>query len=188
MAVNDETIVRMFFERNEQALTEVLGKYGAYVRSIARNILANDEDAEECVNDTWMQAWKSIPPNRPADLKAYLGKIARNLSFNRFQKEHAKKRGGSETVHVLEELEECIGGGSTPEEEILKQELSKEINLFLSRLPKEKRMLFVARYFYADSISEIAKRFGISENVVSVRLNRIRKALKTHLSERGFES
>ena len=187
MAINDETIVRMFFERNEQALTEVLEKYGSYVRSIARNILGNHEDIEECVNDTWLQAWKSIPPNHPADLKAYLGKITRNLSFNRYQKEHALKRGGGEIDAVLDELEECIPGGSEPEEEILKQELAMEINAFLTKLPKEKRNLFVSRYYFADSIPAIANRFGISENAVSVRLNRLRKQLKAHLKERGFE-
>ncbi len=188
MAFNDETIVRLFFDRNEQALTEVLAKYGAYLRSIARNILGDEGAAEECANDALLQAWKSIPPNRPADLKAYLGKIARNLSFNRYQKEHAKKRGGGETESVLEELEECIPGGRNPEEEVIQKELAAEINAFLSKLPKDRRILFVSRYFYSDSVSSIAARFGISENAVSVRLNRLRKQLKSHLQERGFES
>ena len=186
MVITDETIVNRFFDRNEQALSDVQEKYEAYLKTVAKNILGSDLDAEECVNDTYMKAWDSIPPNRPENLKAYLSKITRNLSFNLYQKAHAGKRGGGETALVLDELEGCVPGNYDPEEEITKQELASEINAFLSGLPKENRMLFVSRYYYADSVSEIAKRFRLSENTVSVRLNRLRARLKKHLTERGY--
>ena len=187
MAMSDEEIVRLFLKRNEQALSEAERKYGPYCRSIALRILGNEEDAEECLNDALLKTWESIPPNAPDNLKAYIGRITRNLSFNLYQKERAEKRGGTQVAAVLDELEECIPGGSEPETEILKKELTSEINGFLALLTKEKRMMFVARYWYADSIPEIAKRFGISENAVSVRLNRLRKNLQAYLKERGFE-
>ena len=188
MAMTDEEIVRMFLKRNEQALSETMEKYGHYCSSIARNILGNEADAEECVNDALYRVWDSIPPNQPENFKAYIAKITRNLSFNLYQKTHAKKRGGANLDTVLDELAECIPGGNEPEKEFEKQELSAEISRFLSGLSKEKRLMFVARYFYGEPVSEIAKRFAVSENNVSVRLNRLRKALKTHLQKGGFET
>lgn len=188
MAMTDEEIVRMFLLRDESALSETMNRYGSYCRAIAKNILENDADAEECLNDALYQVWTSVPPNEPADLKAYLAKITRNLSFNLYRKLHAKKRGGSSFDAVLDELSECIPGGSEPEKEWEMQELTTEINAFLSGLPKENRMIFVARYFHGDAVATIAKRFSLSENTVSVRLNRLRKALQTYLRKRGYES
>ncbi|MBQ9911225.1 MAG: RNA polymerase sigma factor [Lachnospiraceae bacterium] len=187
MTMSDAELVRRLWEKDEQALSLVQQQYGSYCRSIAQRILGNARDAEECVNDALLKTWSSIPPNSPDSLKAYIGRITRNLSFNLYQKQRAEKRGGSGFETVLDELAECIPGGREPEEEVLMNELSSEIDRFLSSLPKEKRMLFVSRYFYAESIPEIAKRFSISKNAASVRLNRLRKELRAHLKERGFE-
>lgn len=186
MAMSDEELVRRLWARDEEALSAVQQQYGSYCRSIALRILGNEADAEECVNDALLKTWSSVPPNRPDSLKAYVGRITRNLAFNLYQKQRAGKRGGGSFDAVLDELAECIPGGSEPEEEILKQELSAEINVFLAGLSKENRMLFVSRYWYADSIPEIAKRFRFSENTVSVRLSRLRAKLKKHLTEGGY--
>ena len=188
MAMTDEEIVRMFLLRNEQALSETQQKYGNYCHSIAKNILDNDADAEECVNDALYRVWDSIPPNQPENFKAYLAKITRNLSFNLYKKAHAQKRGRTNMEAVLDELAECIPGGSEPEKEWAKQELSAEISRFLSGLSKENRLIFVARYYYGEPVQRIAKRFSLSENTVSVRLNRLRKTLQAYLKERGYEA
>ena len=186
MAISDEDIIRLMFERDEQALTEAQGKFNRYLKVISKNITGSEEDAEECVNDAFLKTWESIPPNRPSDLKAYLGKITRNLSLNRYLENHAEKRGGQAFSSVFEELEEFIPDRNDVEEDYLRQELTSEINAFLGTLPLEKRQLFVRRYYFADSIPEIARRFGISENAASVRLNRLREKLKKHLTERGY--
>ena len=185
--MEDERIVSLYWDRNEQAIAETSAKYGAYCRTIAQNILADREDAEECVNDTWMRAWEAMPPHRPAVLSAFLGKITRNLSFDRYKMLHRGKRGGGQTDLVLEELEECVSGQSDPEAQWQAKELAAEIDRFLKTLPREKRYLFILRYWYAESIPAIAKRFAMSENNVSVTLNRIRSKLKAHLTERGYE-
>ena len=186
MAMHDDEIVRLFWERREEALRETQEKYGRYCQGIAKNILENDQDAEECTNDALLKAWESIPPEKPASLKAYLGRITRNLSFNLYRKAHANKRGGGAFTAVLDELAECVAGGVEPEEEWAKKELAEAINDYLAGLSKDRRQLFAARYFYADEIPVIAKRFGIRENTASVRLARLRKGLREYLTERGF--
>ena len=148
---------------------------------------ADPADAEECVNDTWLHAWNAMPPHRPSLLSTFLGKITRNLSFDLYRKMHRKKRGGSQMDTVLDELEECVSGKDDIERQWEMKELIAEINQFLQKLPEEKRCMFVLRYWYVDSIGEIADRLGRSENYVSVTLNRIRGKLHTHLTERGFE-
>ena len=185
--MEDEKIVSLYWDRNEQAIAESAEKYGAYCHTVAWNILANREDAEECVNDTWLRAWAAMPPHRPAVLSAFFGKITRNLSFDRYKKLHREKRGGGQMDLVLEELSECVSGRSDPEAEWQARELTAEIGRFLAALPQEKRYLFILRYWYAESIPELAKRFSASENSVSVSLNRLRKKLKAHLLERGYE-
>ncbi len=185
--MEDERIVGLFWERNEQALAESEAKYGAYCHAIARNILASREDAEECVNDTWLRAWNAMPPQRPAVLAAFLGKITRNLSFDRYRKLHREKRGGGEISLVLDELEECIPGGEDPEAQLQLKELTAEIARFLSTLSREKRTMFLLRYWYAESIAEIARRLAMSENNVSVSLNRIRTKLRDHLAKGGYD-
>ena len=185
--MEDREIVNLYWERNSNAIKETASKYGGYCKTIAKNILGNNEDAEECVNDTYLNTWNSIPPNRPNVLSTYLGKITRNLSFDRFRHRHADKRGGGEIELVLDELGECVSGADSVEQEVEKKELVRAINSFLDTLPQEKCNIFLCRYWYAISISEIATRFGMSEGNVSVTLNRIRSKLKNHLKERGYD-
>lgn len=185
--MDDERIVQLYWERNESAIAESARKYGAYCTSIARNILLNPADAEECVNDTWLHAWNAMPPHRPSLLSAFLGKITRNLSFDLYKRLHREKRGGYGIDAVLDELAECVSGTDEPEKRREEQELKEEINRFLLALPEEKRCMFILRYWYADGVSEIASRMKTSENRVSVSLSRIRSRLKAHLIERGFD-
>lgn len=184
--MKDEQIVQLYWDRDEAAVSESSMKYGAYCTLIAQNILQNSLDAEECVNDTWMQAWKAMPPHRPAMLSTFLGKITRNLSFDLYKKMHCEKRGGNRMEETLEELAECVSGKDDIESQWEAKELLREINRFLLLLPEEKRCMFILRYWYVDGISEIAERLGRSENYISVSLNRTRNKLKKHLIERGF--
>ena len=185
--MEDREIVYLYWERNSKAIEETASKYGNYCEAIARNILGNNEDTEECVNDTYLNAWNSIPPHRPNILSTYLGKITRNLSFDRFRHKYADKRGGGEIELVLEELSECISGADSVEQEIARKELVRAINSFLDTLSQEKCNIFLCRYWYALSVSEIAKQFGMSVGNVSVTLNRIRGKLKAYLKERGYD-
>ena len=185
--MEDREIINLYWERNSNAIKETASKYGGYCKSIAKNILGNNEDAEECVNDTYLNTWNSIPPNRPNILSTYLGKITRNLSFDRFRHRHADKRGGGEIELVLDELGECVSGADSVEQEVEKKELVRAINSFLDTLSQEKCNIFLCRYWYALPVSEIATRFGMSEGNVSVTLNRIRSKLKNYLKERGYD-
>lgn len=185
--MEDNQIVQLYWDRNQAAIPETSKKYGNYCQSIARNILGSDQDAEECVNDTYLNAWNAMPPHRPKMLSTFLGKITRNLSFNKYKHNRAEKRGGGEISYVLDELAECISDTTDIEQEIDRRELVKEINLFLESLSSVKRNIFVGRYWYADGIQTLAKRFQMTESNVSVLLNRTRKQLKAYLLERGFE-
>lgn len=185
--MEDEKIVQMYWNRDKNALTATSEKYGSYCLSIARNILGNHEDAEECVSDTYLHTWNSIPENRPEKLSTYLGRIVRNLSFNLYKKNRREKRGAGQISMVLEELAELIADPAGTEDTWNCKLLSEEINSFLSKLDAEKRMIFVCRYWYADSVKDIAERFNMTEGNVSVILNRLRKKLHNYLTERGFE-
>ena len=185
--MEDKDIVKLYWKRDPDAIKETASKYGVYCRVIARNILGNQEDAEECVNDTYLKAWNSIPPNSPNVLSAYLGKITRNLSFDRFRQKCADKRGEGEIELVLDELSECISDTAGVEDEVEKKELVRSINSFLDTLSQEKCNIFLCRYWYAMPVSEIAVRFGMSDGNVSVVLNRIRGKLKKYLIERGYD-
>lgn len=185
--MDDKDIIDLYFERNELAIEATANKYGAYCTSIAKNILGNDEDAGECVNDTYLNTWEAIPPTRPSFFSAFLAKITRNLAFNIYRRNHAEKRGGGEVSLVLDELSECVSGKDNVEMEVEKKELIETINSFLKTLEPGKRNIFVCRYWYSDSVKEIAKRFKMTESNVSVTLNRLRTKLKKYLLERGFE-
>ncbi len=185
--MNDREIVQLYFERNPEALEETVLKYKNYCICIAKNILGNEQDADECFNDALHNAWNSIPPKKPESLGTYIGKIIRNLSFDRYKHSRAKKRGGRETELVLEELKECVSGKETPEQNLYRKELSKEISSFLNTLSKEKRNVFICRYWYAFAVSDIAKKFGKTETNISVILSRLRGELKEFLTERGYE-
>ena len=184
--MEDEKIVALYWDRNEQAISESSDKYGKYCGHIAHNILFDQADEEECVNDTWMHAWNAMPPNKPSVLSVFLGKITRNLSFDCYRRKNSQKRGGHGIDLVLDELEELVSGAEDPEEKFQKKELTAEINCFLRSLSEDKRYMFISRYWYADSVADIAERFGRSEGNVSVILNRLRNKLKAHLTERGY--
>lgn len=184
--MEDQKIVQLYWDRNEQAIPETSTKYGAYCASIAKNILGSNEDAEECVNDTYLNAWNSMPPHKPNILSTFLGKITRNLSLNRAKHNAADKRGGGQLPLVLDELSGCISDKDDVEQEIDRRELVRAINSFLDTLSADKRGIFICRYWYFDSISDIGNRFGITENNVSVTLNRLRSNLRDYLLERGF--
>ncbi len=185
--MDDTKIVQLYWDRNEQAIPATADKYGNYCTSIAKNILGNHEEAEECVNDTYLNAWNSMPPHRPNILSTFLGKITRNLSLNRYKHNTADKRGGGQATVVLDEIAEFVSNTDSVEQEIDRKELVKAIDIFLDRLPADKKNVFVCRYWYFDSISDIASRFGMTENNVSVTLNRLRLKLHNYLLERGFE-
>lgn len=184
--MDDAKIVQLYFDRNEQAIPATADKYGNYCKSIANNILGNHQDAEECVNDTYLSTWNSIPPTIPIILSAFLGKITRNLAFNKYRHNHVIKRGNGEITVVLDELAECVSGLDDVEQEIDRRELVATINSFLETLPSKKRNIFICRYWYSDSISSIARRYEMTESNVSVTLNRLRSKLKEYLSERGY--
>lgn len=185
--MGDKDIIKLYFERNEQAICETSAKYGNYCKSISLNIVGNYEDAEECVNDTYLGAWKSIPPHKPAVLSAFLGKIVRNLSFNKYKAIHAQKRIGNEFSAVLDELCEIVSDKENAEDEVIMKEMVSDINQFLDSLSEEKRYIFIRRCFYADSIKQIAKNCKRNENYISVELSRTRHKLKEHLTKRGYE-
>lgn len=185
--MDDTRIVQLYWDRDEQAIPATADKYGAYCTSIAKNILGSHEDAEECVNDTYLNAWNSMPPHRPGILSTFLGKIVRNLSFNRYRHNTADKRGGGEVPAVLDELSDLVSDKDDVEQEIDHKELITTIDTFLGTLPADKRGVFVRRYWYFDNISEIALRFGMTENNASVTLNRIRLKLHDYLLKRGVE-
>ena len=186
LRVNDKDIIQLYFNRDQSALSATAKKYGKYCTSIAKNILGSNEDAEECVNDTYLSAWNSIPPTRPTILSAFLGKITRNLAFNKYKHNHVMKRGSGEIAVVLDELAECVSGLDDVEQEIDRRELVAEINSFLDTLSPKKRNIFICRYWYSDNISSIARRYEMTESNVSVTLNRLRYKLKEYLSERGY--
>ena len=182
--MTDEEIIALFFERSEQAVSELEAKYGNAVSAVVRNILNNEEDAKECVNDTWFGTWNSIPPNRPETLKTYVCRIARNLATKRYHANTAKKR-NSQYDLALDELEECIPDRSTVEDAAAAKELAEIINRFLDTLSYEDRFLFMRRYWYSDSLSEIAGMAGMSYSAAAVRLHRVKEKLKKTLWKEG---
>lgn len=184
--MDDAKIVQLYLDRDELAIPATADKYGNYCTSIANNILGNHEDAEECVNDTYLHTWNAIPPHKPAMLSTFLGKITRNLAFNRYKHNAADKRGGGELTAVLDELEECVSGNEDVEQSYEYKELVAAINEFLGTLPSEKRNMFVCRYWYADSIADIAVRFHMNQGAVSMTLNRLRSKLHDYLRKRGY--
>lgn len=184
--MRDEKLIELYMGRKESAIRETDRKYGSYCQRIADNILHSREDAEECVNDTWMKAWNSIPPARPDHLKLYLAKIVRNIAFNRYKARNAGKRGGGEIAVILEELEECIPGSSDLEGEYLGEELGGCIRQFAHNLPPRDCDIFIRRYFFGENAREIAGRYKIRENHVNVVLSRTRQKLKCHLEKEGY--
>ena len=185
--MNDKTIVELYWRRSGDAIAETSRKYGGYCYAIAYNLLSSARDAEECVNDTYLNAWNAMPTHWPEQLSAFLGKLTRNLSFNRYKYNRAEKRGGGEFTLVLDELADCVSGKDNVEQEIDRRELTEAVNAFVAGLPERKRKIFVRRYWYADPVSEIAGVYGMGSGNVSKTLERMRKQLRNYLTERGFE-
>ena len=182
--MTDEEIISLYFERSEEAIAASQRKYDGYCRSLIGRILGSPRDVEEILSDTWLKAWQSIPPNRPGDLKLYLAKIGRNLALNRLREGRATKRGDAADA-VLDELSEVLGENST-EKLLDARELEAAVNRFLRRLPERECSIFVRRCFYAESPGEIAARYGLRTNTVTVTLHRTRKKLREYLLEEGY--
>lgn len=183
--MEDRRIVDLYWARSEHAISETEIKYGRYCYYIAHNILHNNEDSEECVNDTYLNAWNAMPDKRPSKLSTFLGKITRNLSLNRWELYHAEKRGSGQIPLALEELHECIPSHNSADRIVDDMALAEILNRFLAALPKEKRMIFMRRYWYLNSIAEIAADYSMSESKVKMSLLRSRNALKQALEKEG---
>ena len=184
--MTDEKIVELFWDRSEKAISETENLYGRYFHYIAYGILLNDEDAKEIVNDAYLKAWNSIPPEKPKNLKGFIGRITRQLSINRLEKMTAQKRGGGEYNIAIEEIKEIVSGdGELTLDE--KNELREVIERFLRSLPDEQRRIFIKRYWYMKSISQISKDLFISPSKVKSTLMRTRQKLKNYLIEEGIQ-
>lgn len=183
--MSDEQIIELYLARDERAITATDMKYGDYCLQVADRILLDRQDAEEIVSDTWFRAWNTIPPKRPDILRLYLAKIARNLSFSRYRARGAEKRGGGEMILALEELAECVGG-SGPEGPLELRELTASIEALLRTLPERNRHIFIRRYFFLETTTQIGERYGLRESNVLMILTRVRKKLKEHLIKEGY--
>lgn len=183
--MEDREIIELFNARSEDAVRAVSDKYGGLCAAVSRNILQNNQAVEECVNDTFLKAWESIPPAKPKNLAAYLARIAKNISINRWKNDRREKRGGGSVDEVFEELE-GFAADSSVEDDTERRAVIAEINLFLNGLPTSKRTMFVRRYWFCDGISELAALYEMSENNVSAILSRTRAELKKYLKKRGY--
>ena len=184
--MEDKQIIELYNERSEAAISETAKKYGKYCYTIAYHILDNEQDSEECVNDTYLKTWETIPPQYPNKLSAFLGKITRNLALNRYRYYIREKRGKNQVVLALGELQECISDSNKVEQTIEEKYLIEVLNRFLYDLPVEKRMIFLRRYWYLSSIQEIAKDYEMSESKVKMTLLRVRNKLKQVLEKEGI--
>lgn len=180
--MEDDRIVELYRQRDESAIKESAAKYGAYCGKIAYDILHSAQDAEECVNDTWLRAWNAIPPEKPRRLAVFFGKIVRNLAIDRYRRDRSGKYGGGQAALCLDELEECIGEDARMEDDLALREI---MNGFLRSLPEKNREVFLMRYWYFMPITEIASQSGVSEGSVKMTLRRLRDKLKEYLKKEG---
>lgn len=183
--MEDNYIVDLYWSRSENAITETMTKYGKYCYTIAFNILADEDDANESVNDTYMGAWNSMPPHRPSILSTFLGKITRRLSIDKWRARIADKRGGGEIEFAIDELSDCIPAGDSVELEVETAELAKIINDFIKTIPLTEKRVFICRYWYLDSISSICQQFGFTNSKVKSMLYRTREKLLIYLRKKG---
>lgn len=184
--MEDAGILELYFNRDESAIQITDEKYGSKLRGISRNITGNPEDTEECCNDTYLCAWRSIPPTRPNYLFAWLAKVVRSLSYKKWERLGTQKRCAT-VVELTKELEECVSGSADVLEELEAKRLSASINGFVKELPRDGQMVFVRRYFYGDSIGQLALQSGFSKSKITSILFRLRKQLKTQLEKEGFD-
>lgn len=184
--MDDNQIIQLYFDRSEDAISQTAVKYGNYCHTIAYNILHDFEDSEECVNDTYLKAWGIIPPRRPKRLAAFLGKITRNLSLDRYRHNSAQKRSGGEMANALEELGDCVSSLENMDEHLDEMVLVETLNRFLGSLSAEHRKIFMRRYWYVSSVKEISDDYGITESKVKMSLLRSRNQLKAVLEKEGI--
>lgn len=184
--MEDRKIVELYLARSEEAIQATDEKYGRYCHKIAFNILGNSEDSEECVNDAYMRAWGSIPPNEPKSLSSFIGKITRNLALDMLRKKNSDKRGGGEIPLVLDEISEFVSGGDQIERLHDSQEITAALNSFLADLGDVERGVFMRRYWMMEPIADIGKRYGLSTSNTTTLLFRLRGKLKKHLTKEGI--
>ncbi len=183
--MKDQYIIELYWKRDEKAITETADKYGRYCYSIAFNILSSAEDAEESVNDAYLNAWNSIPPHRPEIFSTFIGKVTRFVSLKKWRQKRTQKRGSGNIDLAYEELSDCIPANTTIDEELENREIAKLINVFLDELSMYEQKVFICRYWYFDSISTISNQFGFSESKVKSMLHRTRKKLRSKLIKEG---
>ena len=184
--MDDKSIIELYWQRDEEAIRQTQLKYGRYCYAIAHNILRSREDAEECENDTYLDAWNSIPPERPSPMKTFLGAITRRCALDKYRKNTAQKRGGGDIPLPLSELEECISSGKSIDDEISEEELARALSAFLYSLPEDECNVFLRRYWHFDSISDICRRYGFGASKVKMMLKRTRSKLSKYLETEGF--
>lgn len=184
--MEDEAILDLYFARDEHAVVETDRKYGGYCFTLAHSILNNEQDAEETVSDTYLKTWNAIPPQRPNVFQMFLAKITRNLSFSRWRKYAAQKRGGGEMELVLEELEGCIAAPGRVEDALNAKELARTIRSFLDTLPVREQDIFLRRYFFVEQTGSIARRYGMKTATVQRTLSRTREKLRKYLRQEGY--
>lgn len=184
--MDDNQIVELYWQRNECAISETAAKYGAYCMKISQNILADRADSEENVNDAYLHAWNAMPPQRPSILSSFLGRITRNLSFDRCRRQNAEKRGGGALPLALDELSECVPAPGRVEHTLEERELAEAIDRFLRTLPERECSMFLRRYWYVDSVQSIAARYAIKENTAKSILFRTREKLRRYLAGEGI--
>lgn len=185
--MDDQEIIARFFARDEGAIAAVRERYGPYCAAVARSFLNDPRDQEECLSDTWLRAWNAIPPQRPRSLGAFLAKITRNLAINRLRDGNAVRRGGGQVPLTLEELGECVSPKGSPEGELDRQAAAEALDRFLDTLPPRRKEVFLRRYWYLDSIEDIARRTGWSKSRVTTTLHRLRVRLREHLIQEGID-
>ena len=184
--MEDRQIVELYWQRSERAIAETDRKYGRYCEAIAYAVCSDRQDAEECVNDTWLRAWNAMPDKRPSALGAFLGRITRKLAINLFEHKTRQKRGGGQTILALEELEDCIPGREDPQRQVELEELRQAVGRFVAGLTETEQTVFTARYWYLKSVEEIAERMGFTQSRVKSLLFRLRKRLRRFLEEEGL--
>ena len=184
--MDDNAIMDLYWARSEKAISETAARYGKYCYAIAYNILSNREDSEESVNDTYLAAWNNMPPKRPSLLGAFLGKLTRYISLDRWKQRSRQKRGGGEITLCLEELEDCVSGQESTEDALIRRETIASVNRFLDRLTETERRVFLCRYWYLEPVADIANRFGFTQSKTASMLHRIRGKLNQQLAKEGL--
>lgn len=184
--MEDSAIIELYWRRSEDAIRETAAKYGAYCRSVARGLLADARDEEECVNDTWIKAWNAMPDSRPDRLRLFLGKITRRLACDALRSRNARKRGGGVVVEALEELGECVPSSPGADMIVEDRELEEILNRFLRTLSERDCNVFLRRYWYGETLEEVSRRYGMKLNTVKTSLYRSREKLRGYLEKEGI--